>query len=80
VGYGFESRCSAWHCIAQLAEQRKKFFPAHTSVNLGELAQLGERRLCKAKVAGSSPVFSIKSRWLAHRPVNNDPIPTFTRF
>ena len=26
----------------------------------GELAQLGERRLCKPEVAGSSPAFSIE--------------------
>jgi hypothetical protein len=28
----------------------------------GDVAQLGERRLCKAEVVGSSPIVSIESR------------------
>jgi hypothetical protein len=28
----------------------------------GDVAQLGERRLCKPQVAGSSPVISIRNR------------------
>ena len=30
------------------------------SITDGELAQLGERRLCKPEVTGSNPVFSTK--------------------
>ena len=33
-------------------------------VPIGELAQLGERRPCKAEVTGSNPVFSTKRKRL----------------
>ena len=43
-----------------------QFKKAITTWLTGELAQLGERLLCKQEVTGSIPVFSTKYAWIGN--------------
>ena len=52
-------RDPAWRCRCCPTESLRSAAAGATLVELGALAQLGERRLCKPKVTGSIPVRSI---------------------